>query len=159
MNWRLISSSLFTLKAAGFPEIQVAFIENIYRRYGSGPQLMGFNPLLELEGIPALRKPFTPTLSLSIAPLKSPHFEGTGGLFFCLNTDKADKRVVVLTCAHVAHPPTLFENKDYTRNNDSQPREDIILLGTGSYDGAVAAIEKFIDDQTIAVTTWEGGPR
>ncbi|KAG8820430.1 hypothetical protein FRC17_010154 [Serendipita sp. 399] len=142
------------LQAAGFPEIQVAFIESIYRRYGSGPQLMGFDPLLYSEGIPALRKPFTPTLSLSIAPLKSPHFEGTGGVFFRLNSDEADKRVVALTCAHVAHPFPLFENKEYTRERESQPREDVILLGTGSYDDAVAAIMKFIGDKAIAITTW-----
>jgi len=116
---------------------------------------MSFNPMFNLEGIPALRKPITPTLSLSIAPLKSPHFEGTGGLFFRLNTEEGDNRVVLLTCAHVAHPPPLFKNKVYTRKNDSQPREDIILLGTGSYDYAVAAIMKFIGDQTTAITTWE----
>lgn len=39
--------------------------------------------------------------------------------------------------------------------NDSQPREDIILLGTGSYDDAVMAIMKFIGDQTIAISSWE----
>ncbi|KAF9068769.1 hypothetical protein BDP27DRAFT_1392603 [Rhodocollybia butyracea] len=133
------------LQATGFPEIQVAFIESLYRRYGSGPQLMNFNPLFDSVGIPALRKPFTPTLGLAIAPLKSPHLEGTGGLFFCLNTEEGDKRVAVLTCAHVAHPPPLFENKNYTRKNDTQPREDIILLGTGSYDNAVMAI----------MNTWE----
>ena len=116
---------------------------------------MSFNPLFDSEGIPALRKPFTPTLSLAIAPRKSPHFEGTGGLFFCPNTEEGDKRVALLTCAHVAHPPPLFENKDYTRKKDSQPREDIILLGMGSYDDAVTAIMKFIGDQAIAIRTWE----
>jgi len=111
--------------------------------------------MLDSEGIPALRKAFTPTLGLSIAPLKSAHFEGTGGLFFRLNTEEGDNRVALFTCAHVTHPPPLFENKVYTRSNDSQPREDIILLGTGSYDDAVAAIMKFIGDQTIVITTWE----
>ncbi|KAG8694292.1 hypothetical protein FRC09_009945 [Ceratobasidium sp. 395] len=143
------------LQAAGFPEIQVAFIESVYRRCGSGPKLMSVKPKPDSVGIPALRKPFTPTLSLSIAPLKSPHFEGTGGLFFRLNTEEGDKRVVLLTCAHVAHPPPLFENKVYTRENDSQPREDIILLGVGSHCNAVAAITKFIDNQTTAIATWE----
>ncbi|KAI0369419.1 hypothetical protein BV20DRAFT_1020825 [Pilatotrama ljubarskyi] len=143
------------LEAAGFPEIQVAFIESIYRRHMSGPKLMSLNPMFDSEGLPALRKPFTPTLSPSIAPLKSPHYEGTGGLFFRLNTEEGDNRVALLTCAHVAHPPPFFENKVYTRRNDSQAREEIILLGTGSYDAAVAAIMKFMGDQTIAITSWE----
>lgn len=116
---------------------------------------MSFNPVLDFEGLPALRKPFTPTLSLSIAPRKSPHFEGTGGLFFRLNREEGDKHVALLTCAHVSHPPPLFQNKVYTRENEYQPREDVILLGTGSYDNAVEAIMKFIGKQTIAITTWE----
>ncbi|KAG8910824.1 hypothetical protein FRC02_006996 [Tulasnella sp. 418] len=143
------------LQNAGFPEIQVAFIESVYRRHVSGGKLMSFNPMFDSEGIPALRKHFTPTLSLSIAPIKSPHFEGTGGLFVRLNTEEGDNRIALLTCAHVAHPPPLFENKVYTRKNDSQLREDIILLGTASYDKAVTAIMKFIGDQTIAISTWE----
>ncbi|KAG9073437.1 hypothetical protein FS749_015196, partial [Ceratobasidium sp. UAMH 11750] len=143
------------LQVAGFPDIQVAFIESVYRRHGTGPKLITFNPTLEMEGLPALRKPFTPTLGPSIAPLKSPHYEGSGGLFFRLSTDEADKRVALLTCAHVARPPPLFENKVYTRKDESHPREDIILLGTGSYDDAVASIMKFIGDQTVAISTWE----
>lgn len=116
---------------------------------------MGFDPTYYLEGIPALRKPFTPTLGLSLAPRKSAHFEGTGGLFFRLTTDESDKRVALLTCAHVAHPPVLFENKVYTRRNDSQPREDIILLGSGSFDDAVEAIIKFMGDKTKDIASWE----
>ncbi|ODN88039.1 hypothetical protein L198_06778 [Cryptococcus wingfieldii CBS 7118] len=143
------------LEAAGFPEIQVAFIESVYRRHMSHPKRMSFNPILDSEGLPALRKPFTPTLSPSIAPLKSPYYEGSGGLYFRLNAEEGDNRVALLTCAHVAHPPPVSENKVYTRRNDSEAREEIILLGTGSYDAAVATIMKFINDRTIAITSWE----
>ena len=76
-------------------------------------------------------------------------------MFFRLSSDEADKRVVALTCAHVAHPLPLFENKEYTRKRDSQPREDIVLLGTGSYDTAVAAIMKLIGVQTLAISIWD----
>lgn len=116
---------------------------------------MGFNPTYDLQGIPGLRKPFTPTLGLAIAPHKSPHYEGTGGLLFRLSTDKSDKRTVFLTCAHVARPPSQFENKEYTRKSDCQPREDIILLGSGSFDDSVEAIIKFIGDESKAITSWE----
>ncbi|KAL0952105.1 hypothetical protein HGRIS_008736 [Hohenbuehelia grisea] len=143
------------LERVGFPEIQVAFVESIYYRYGAGPKLMAFNPNIEMEGLPGLRKHFTPTLSPAIAPLKTPHFEGSGGLYFRLSSDKDDKRVVLLTCAHVSHPPPAFENKVYTRKKESQPREDVILLGSGAFDNAVQSIMGFIGDQTVSITTWE----
>lgn len=116
---------------------------------------MGFDPTYELQGIPGLQKPFTPTLGLAIAPSKSPYFEGTGGLFLRLSADQSDKRTVLLTCAHVAHPPPLFHNKEYTRKSDSQSREDIILLGSGSFEDSVEAIMKFIGNQAKAIASWE----
>ena len=141
------------LRTAGFPEIQVALIESVYRRRGTGPKLMNFDPLL--DSIAGLRKAFTHILGLSIAPLKSPHFEGTGGLFYRLSSDERDKRVVLSTCAHVARPPPLFENKTYTRKNESQAREDIVLLGTGAFEAAVQALMKFIGDQAMSISGWE----
>ncbi len=139
------------LQIAGFPEIQVALIESVYRRRGNGPKLMNFNPLL--DSIPALRKAFTHVPGLSIAPLASPNYEGTGGLFFRLSSE--DDRVVLLTCAHVSHPPPLFDNKTYTRKFDSQPREDVILLGTEAFDAAVKALMKFIGNQALCIESWE----
>lgn len=116
---------------------------------------MDFKPLDYVEGLAALHKPFTPTLGLSIAPQKSSHYEGTGGLFFKLSSAADDKRVAVLTCAHVSQPPPVSRNDEYMRKNDSQPRKDIILLGNGSFDAAVEAIMKFIGDQTVAISAWE----
>lgn len=141
------------LRIAGFPEIQVALIESVYRRRGTGPKLMNFNPLL--DSIASLRKAFTHTLGLSIAPLKSPNFEGTGGLFYRLSSEEGDKRVVLSTCAHVSCPPPLFENKTYTRKTESQPREDIVLLGTGAFETAIQALMKFIGAQAVSVSGWE----
>ncbi|EAU93576.1 hypothetical protein CC1G_02806 [Coprinopsis cinerea okayama7 len=141
------------LQAAGFPEIQVAFIESVYRLLR---KLMGpLSPTFDLEGIQGLRKPFTPTLGLSIAPRSSDN-RGTGGLFFRLNTDKSDNSIVLLTCAHVARPPgTSLENRAYTRENESQPREDIILLGDKSFTSATEGIVKFEMDYTKAISSWE----
>ncbi|KAI0666048.1 hypothetical protein C8Q78DRAFT_1109814 [Trametes maxima] len=143
------------LEEAGFPDIQVAFIESVYRRQG---KLMGFDPAAyELQGFSGLRKPFTPTLGLAIAPHKSPHHEGTGGLYLRLNTDESDTRTVLLTCAHVAHPPPLsqFGNREYTRRSDTQPRENIILLGSGAFDDSVLAIMKFIGGKVKSIETWD----
>src|SRR5712675_937193 len=115
---------------------------------------MSFDPL-DLEGLPALRKPFTPTLGLSIAPLKSPYYEGSGGLFLRLSSDEADKRIGLLTCAHVSHPPPLFKNTAYTRKKESHPREDVLLLGTEAFNNAVSDIMKFIGNQVSAIYSWE----
>ena len=116
---------------------------------------MSFDPTLDLDGLPALRKPFTPTLGLSIAPLKSPYYEGSGGLFLRLSSDEADKRIGLLTCAHVSHPPPLFQNKAYTRKKDSHPREDILLLGTEAFNNAVNDIMKFIGNHVTTISSWE----
>lgn len=87
--------------AGGFPEIEVAFRESVINRsVATGPKLLPFNPLR--DPVPELLKPFTPTLGLSIAPLKTPYYEGTGALY--LRVGNTDKRTVLLTAAHVARP-------------------------------------------------------
>jgi len=116
---------------------------------------MGFKPALELEGLPALRKPFTPTPGLSIAPYKSPHYEGSGSVFFRLSSNPADKRLGLFTCAHVSHPPPLFNNKAYDRKKASHLREDVLLLGTESFNKAVGNIMEFIGTEISNIETWE----
>ena len=73
-----------------------------------------------------------------------PRYEGTGGVFIRLSTDDNDKRVYLLTCAHVARPPPEFENVAYTRKYTSQPLEKFVLHGTDSYANALGDITKFI---------------
>ena len=116
---------------------------------------MSFDPAFEMEGLASLRKPFTPTPGLSIAPYKSPHFEGSGSVFFRLSSNPTDKRVGLLTCAHVSHPPPLFENKAYDRKKPSHPREDVLILGNESFNKAVGNIMAFIGTEMSNITTWE----
>lgn len=116
---------------------------------------MSFEPSLEMEGLASLRKHFTPTPGVSIAPYKSPHFEGSGSVFFRLNSNQSDKRIGLLTCAHVSHPPPLFDNKSYDRKKPSHPREDVLLLGTESFDKAVGNVMAFIGTNMSDITTWE----
>ena len=84
--------------SAGFPEIEVAFVESMVT---NGPKLLSCNPVL--DDVPALWKAFTPTLGLCIAPRKYPYRGGTAGLDSCLS--KNDNRVAVLTYAHMVRPP------------------------------------------------------
>ncbi|KAF9783224.1 hypothetical protein BJ322DRAFT_1110106 [Thelephora terrestris] len=121
------------LTDAGFPDIEVAFIESVVTCF-TGPKLLSFNPIL--DKVPDLRKPFTPALGLSIAPRKYPYHEGTAGLYFRLSKD--DDRVVVLTCAHVARPPSVYHNTGMTHKKGRH--EEIVALGTMGYDNAVKAM-------------------
>ncbi|EJC98230.1 uncharacterized protein FOMMEDRAFT_137152 [Fomitiporia mediterranea MF3/22] len=105
------------LSQAGFPDIEVAFRESEVT-HSAGLKLLPFNPLV--DPIPDFRKPFTPTLGLSITPFKTPYYEGTGALYFRLSRD--DDRVVLLTAAHVARP--------------LPPREEIVALGSMGYQNA-----------------------
>lgn len=107
------------LAEAGFPAVEVAFVESVVTRsVAAGPKLLSSRPLF--DNVPDLRKPFTPALGLSIAPLKYPHFGGTAALYFRLSKD--DKRTAILTCAHVARPPPVFCNTSMTRRT-GQPHE------------------------------------
>ncbi|KAL1665822.1 hypothetical protein GGF50DRAFT_113803 [Schizophyllum commune] len=140
---------LAVLEEAGFSDAQVAVVEANRCRQA---KFMPFDPNSELESISILRKPFTFTLGLSIAPHAMPRYEGTGGVFIRLSTDDNDKRVYLLTCAHVARPPPEFENVAYTRKYTSQPLEKFVLHGTDSYANALGDITKFIDDETMGIT-------
>ena len=139
------------LGQVGFPEIDVAFRESDVIRSVAGPKLLPFNPLL--DPVPDLRKAFTPTLGLSIAPLKTPYYEGTGALYFRLSKD--DERVALLTAAHVARPPPAYPNAGLQRKNTSQPREDIVALGSTGYDNAVEAMMIKIGRLVRSIELWK----
>jgi hypothetical protein len=139
------------LADAGFPEIEVAFVESVVTRSAT-PKLLSFNPLF--DDVPALRKPFTPTLGLSIAPCKYPHYEGTTALYFRLSKD--DNRVAILTCAHVARPPPVYPNTGMTYKQGAQRREEIVALGTIGYDNAIRAMMATIRDRLRSIDGWNG---
>ncbi|KAH7882030.1 hypothetical protein F5I97DRAFT_1832632 [Phlebopus sp. FC_14] len=142
------------LTEADFPDIEVAFVESVVTR-SAGPKLLSFNPLL--DRVPDLRKPFTPALGLSIAPRKSPYYEGTAALYFRLSND--DDRVMVLTCAHVARPPPVIPNTGMTQKKGSQRREEIVALGTMGYDNAVKAMMATIGDRLQSIDAWNNALR
>ena len=116
-----------------------------------GPKLLSFNPLV--NPIPEFRKAFTPTLGLSIAPLKTPHYEGTSALYFCLGRD--DDRVALLTAAHVARPPPAFANTGMSCKGTSQPREEIVALGSMGYRNATNAMMATIGSLARSVAVWK----
>lgn len=98
-----------------------------------------FNPIC--DPVPELLKPFTPTLGLSIAPLKATYYEGTGALYLRLSS--TDKRTVLLIAAHVARPPT-FISRSLPPGCDRPPREEIVALGYEGYNKAITSMLKEI---------------
>ncbi|KAJ3715492.1 hypothetical protein C8R42DRAFT_645879 [Lentinula raphanica] len=100
------------LADTGFPTIEVAFVESVITR---SARLLSFDPIL--DDVPELRKPFTSTLGLAIAPRRYPNIGGTAALYYHLDQDT--KRVVLLTCAHVAHPLSVSPNKNIHQQNHS----------------------------------------
>jgi hypothetical protein len=139
------------LRQAGFPNIEVAFRESEVTRSVGGPKLLSFNPLL--DPIPEFRKAFTPTLGLSVAPLRTPHYEGTGALYFRLGRD--DDRVALLTTAHIACPPPEFANTSMSHENTSQPREEIVALGSMGYQNATNTMIDAIGSLTCSISIWK----
>ncbi|KZP24239.1 hypothetical protein FIBSPDRAFT_736125 [Athelia psychrophila] len=139
------------LAKAGFPDIEVAFVEAVVTRsVAVGPKLLSFNPIL--DDVPELRKPFTAVLGLSIAPLSHPHYEGTAALYFRLGKD--NKRTAMLTCAHVARPAPVYPNTGMTYEKTSQAREEFVALGNKAYGDSVKAMMGTIDDLFIYIDTW-----
>ncbi|KAI0056726.1 hypothetical protein BV25DRAFT_1831935 [Artomyces pyxidatus] len=139
------------LAEAGFPEIEVAFRESVVTRsVASGPKLLPFNPLR--DPVPELLKPFTPTLGLSIAPLETPYHEGTGALY--IRVGNTDKRIALLTAAHVARPPSVFAHTGTSHSQSSQAVEEIVAPGDLGYSTAVTNILSAIDDLTRSIDIW-----
>lgn len=64
--------------------------------------------------------------------------------------------LAVLTCAHVARPPSVYPNTGMTYKKDSHPREEIIALGTMGYDNAIKAMMATIGDHDIYIEAWNG---
>lgn len=139
------------LAQAGFPEIEVAFRESVVTRsVAPGPKLLPFNPLR--DPVPEFLKPFTSTLGLSIAPLRTPYYEGTGALY--LRISSADKRTVLLTAAHVARPIPAFANTGMLSRHKSQAAEEIVALGHMGYRNAVTSMLSAIGDLAISIDIW-----
>jgi hypothetical protein len=141
------------LGAAGFSDIEVAFRESKVTRCVTGPRLLPFVPLVDPTA--TSRKPFTPTLGLSIALLSHPSAEGTGALYFRLA--EGDNRVVLLTVAHVARPPSMYHNVGilHQSTTGSQEREKIVALGDTGFENAKNAIMDTVNSLTADIKKWE----
>ena len=137
------------LAREGFPDVEVAFRESVVTQ-SVGPKLLSFNPFV--NRVLELRSPFTPTLGIQIAPLKTPHFEGTGAVY--LREGGKSDRVFLLTANHVALPPPVHHNRPILCEDDSQPREEIIVLGTSAYTNAINHMASTIYRERLSIGAW-----
>ncbi|KAF8332800.1 uncharacterized protein EI90DRAFT_3145403 [Cantharellus anzutake] len=122
------------LAAAQFPHVEIAFRESVFTR-SAGPQL--------------LNHPFTGTLGVQIAPRNTSHFEGTGALYLCEGGQS--NRVFLLTTRHVALPPSVHHNELYERKRTSQPRHEVLILGSKAYPDTLEALMADIGRELIFV--------
>jgi hypothetical protein len=137
------------LAREGFPDVEVAFRESVVTQ-SVGPTLLSFDP--SVDPVPELRSPFTPTLGIQIAPLETPYFEGTGAVY--LREGSESDRVFLLTANHVVRPPPVHHNQPLSRKHSSQPREEIVILGTNAYTDVINRMLSTIGHELLSIKTW-----
>ncbi|KAG8219464.1 hypothetical protein J3R82DRAFT_392 [Butyriboletus roseoflavus] len=137
------------LAREGFPDVEVAFRESIVTQ-SVGPKLLSCDP--SVDPVPELRSPFTPTLGIQIVSLKTPYFAGTGAVY--LREGSQSDRIFLLTADHVARPPPVHNNEPLSRKHSSQPREEIVVLGTDAYSDAINRMMSTIGRDLLSIETW-----
>ncbi|KAL4077062.1 hypothetical protein V8B97DRAFT_2021693 [Scleroderma yunnanense] len=95
------------------------------------------------------RDPYTTTLGILISAKDRPWAEGTGG--FYLSAGRDDKNIYLVTARHVVLPIDKDDNKEYECKNDSKVREDVVVLGTSSFNEKLVAIDYKIRGQESAI--------
>ncbi|KAH7887174.1 hypothetical protein F5I97DRAFT_1936658 [Phlebopus sp. FC_14] len=146
----VVPGTLNILANSGFPDVEIAFRESVVT-HSAGPKLPAFNP--DVNPVPDLRSPFTPTLGIQIAPLKTPYYEGTGAIY--VRESSQSDRVFLLTACHVARPPPAHSKKFLSRKNSSRAREEIVVLGSTAYTNAINRMINTIGHQLISIRIWE----
>lgn len=129
------------LSSYAINDIDIAFRESIVTR-SAGPCLLG-NVSSDINSVQAndfaAHVPFTPSLSLHIAPKKYPYMESNICLYLCKGG--ADGPLFALATRHGAFPPQHHSNDLYHRNNNSMPRHEILHHGQESFQKGLARIQ------------------
>ncbi|KAF8272680.1 hypothetical protein EI94DRAFT_1717676 [Lactarius quietus] len=100
-----------------------------------------FDPVPLNDPTFSARDPYTATLEAWA--------EGTGGFYLSAGGD--DRDIYLVTARHVVLPVDNDHNELYERTNVSKAREDVVVLGTSSFNQKLTAIENDIRDQEIAI--------
>ncbi|KIJ11506.1 hypothetical protein PAXINDRAFT_157284 [Paxillus involutus ATCC 200175] len=134
------------LKEFQITDVEVAFWQSLFTR-SAGSQL--FNYVCSVHAAADVRSPLTPALGLQIAARATPCFEGTGGIYICEGGES--KRVFVLTARYIVFPPNAARNELHACMKASQPRHDVLLLGSKVFQDVLESIMVRIGRQAILV--------
>ncbi|KAH7890436.1 hypothetical protein F5I97DRAFT_1922768 [Phlebopus sp. FC_14] len=93
-----------------------------------------YKPASDLNATRHVIDPLTTTLGLPIAAARTPHFQGTMGLYF-----KDGDDLYGVTARHVLFPPDEI-NSDYTYN-PSGPRKEVLLMGTKAWGDYLESVQ------------------
>ena len=80
--------------------------------------------------------------------------EGTGAVY--LQESSESDHIFLLTVNHVASPPPVHHNQPLSHKNNSQFREDIVVLGTSAYTDVINCMMSTIGHELLSIETWNG---
>jgi len=134
----------------GLIDVEIAFRGSFFMRT-AGSKALNHTP--SVDPTADVRRPFSSTLGLQIAPKTFPFIESTGCLYLCEGS--GDNRVFLLTTRHGLLPPGEYANDTYHRINLSAPRRDVMHLGTRAYKNALDAVVAKLKDETTKVDQYK----
>jgi hypothetical protein len=133
------------VQSRGIGDFHVEIRESVVRRQTGNKFL---DPVPAYDPTFAVRDLYTATLSIPISTKNRPWAEGTGGFYLSAGGD--DKSIYLVTARHVVLP--LSEDNDNSeRKNDSQPPEEIIILGNRGFHRSIASFDDRIETQQIFI--------
>ncbi|PWW71674.1 hypothetical protein C7212DRAFT_287856 [Tuber magnatum] len=114
-----------------------------------------FNPVHFSDPTFAAIDPYTATLGIPIATRNRPWAEGTGGFYLCAGG--SDRNIYLVTARHVVWRSEEDNNQEYIRENNSQPREEVIVLGTSGFNNKLADIDYAMKEQLSIISDAKEG--
>ena len=132
---------LALLKDEGIAAVDVEFRESVFSR-SAGAKLC--EPASDSDSTRHVIDCLTTALGIPIAAAKTPHFQGTLGFYF-----KDGDDLYGVTARHVLFPED--EDKfDYTYN-PSEPRKEVLLMGTKAWSNYLDSVQIHIGNLGTAV--------
>ncbi|KAF9074231.1 hypothetical protein BDP27DRAFT_1317521 [Rhodocollybia butyracea] len=95
------------------------------------------------------RSPYTATLGSPISSKDTLWAEGTGGFYFSAGGN--DSNIYLVTARHVVFPLGKDDNKEYEQTNDNKIREELVILGTSSFNEHLAALDREVKDKESVI--------
>ncbi len=128
---------LDVLKEFGITDVEVEIRESSVIR-SAGPKLLE-PAFTDRDPTAVVRDPLTHALGLPISAEATPYIAGAGGFFMAEGGGSDD--LLLITARHVVLPLTTSTDTKFERENESQPRFNVVLLGDKAYESCLASIQ------------------